>query len=232
MIPLNSASLYDRLMTTRQNMNIAGLEDVASVFVPIGADSATYTSARLLFVGQATRGWGDVPLDYEAAAVRTGKVMEELLTRPHRSVFWQDIRWIADQVLRLEGKTDPDEGVLQAVGWSNLLKIGRTNRNATPDFVPMQRDLCIECLRAEVDKMRPAATILMSGMFCSEIVLGAFGADLWRQNSKNSDRVSVKEHSAMGTILWTDHPRSLRKDGIENEVFAFVAGYVASLVRR
>jgi hypothetical protein len=232
MIPLISASLYDRLTRARHEMSIAGLQDVASVFVPIGADPATLSPARLLFVGQATRGWGEVPLDYEAAADKSWKVMEELLIQPGRAVFWQDIRWITAQVLRMNGETDTDQAMLQAVGWSNLLKIGRTNRNATSDFAPAQRHLCIECLRAEVDEMQPDATILMSGTFHKDIVLDTFGPDSWRQNSKSSDRVSVKEHSAMGTILWTDHPRSLRKDGMEDEVFAFVAGYVAALVGR
>jgi len=65
-----------------------------------------------------------------------------------------------------------------------------------------------------------------------EIFYPSFGRSGWQQNSADLDLVAMKDHRELGTLLWVNHPRTLRCAGTEKEVLSFVVGYVAAVVRR
>jgi hypothetical protein len=236
MIPLVDRRLYDRLCAIQRELRSGGYADVASVFSAVGSNDPN-APFRFMFVGQATRGWDDVQADYTGNSGASSRVVSEYLTltTPKKSVFWGAIRLVMRQVLMCADLALTDDNLMSVVGWSNLLKIGLVNRNPRKKNDPVvdpQSSICSEALRAELSRMKPTATIMLSGgEFNTDILFGAFGSEGWRGNVTENDRVSVKVHPEFGPILWTDHPRSLRAQGgkIEREVLGFVAGYLSAL---
>lgn len=246
MRPLFDQAFYERLRTERELMSAEGRGPLAPVFVPVGPDTGSTPPLRVLFIGQAAyasteaEAAGAAALDFEASAARSADNAARLL-RERRSPYWQAIRAILDQVLRTIGGDEwADPGRLTEIaGFSNLAKIGLAgsgHANPGDADVRAQAALCAECLPVEVRAARPTAVVLMSGgesPISERILLTAFGRDGWRNNAPGQDRVALKRFGACDTtLLWMEHLRTVRANGTEREVVAFVAGYIAALAER
>ncbi len=91
------------------------------------------------------------------------------------------------------------------VAWSNLAKIGVLDGNPEGAELQVQADLCAELLRAEINRIKPLATILLTGDFAvEEILYPSLERDGWKNNVREENQVAIKE--ALGTTLfWTYH---------------------------
>lgn len=226
MIPLIDRSLYQRLVDKRAEMESAGVHDLGRVFVPIGPALSDKAPIRLLFVGQA-EGPTEAPLeaDFDQAVEHSIGVVEELADSP-KGFFWPAVWRVLDQVLEMSGASVDRH---QAVGWSNLVKIGKANRERPEGKeISDQADLCIQALQLEIRAFRPDAIILLTTNYAQDKILyPVFGREGFRNNVKSEDQVAVKRHPEFGVVLWANHPRVMRRKGPAVE--AFISGYVAAL---
>ena len=194
------ATLYDELVKADGN--------AAQVFVPVGPDEIG--PLRLLFIGQATRGWSEEALeDYETAWRRAVDIVAAPLPG---SKYWQVVRRIVAAVGRSVGLSDISDRLPEFIGWSNLVKVGHPDRNPYEASWKAQADLCLEQLRHEVELMRPDAIVVMTRDFASkEILLPMFGETGWEQDVPEKDRVAWK--LAPMPVVWMNHPRRMGPSG-------------------
>jgi hypothetical protein len=165
--PLIDAQLYDRLTARRAQMEKAGFEGLAPVFVPTGPAPLTDLPVRLLFVGQATQGpvYGS-SLDFDSAAKGSEAILAQCLS-DFQSPFWVAVRKILRYALLTVGAENFIQRLEEMGGWSNLVKVGLLERNPqggpNDSIITEQADLCIESLRQEIRTFQPTATVLMTG---------------------------------------------------------------------
>ncbi len=218
MRPLIDRALYDRLRALREGMPDHGVSNLAHVFVPVGPDEAAPGSSalRVLFIGRATRDFGEERVStYEGATRATEVVAATYMPEegtPPQSDFWR----FARNVLRaaLDGSGVPkDTRLTNHLGWSNLAKIGDTKGNATPPSLSIQGELCREALRAEMAAMKPHAVVLATGFLThrygeEEVLLPVFGDEGWTQ--EQAGRAAWRWKSC-GTlcplVVRTEHPQ-------------------------
>jgi hypothetical protein len=225
---LISQSLYDRLAALRQKMINSEIGRPAHVFVPVGAHVPKSTSQMpsILYVGKATRGFGEPDLGaFTGAAAVTSRVIDEWLL-PGQSAFWQFVR----EVLRgLAAKCDQPTGaeLLKHFGWSNLAKIGDLVGNPDAWSLEKQKDLCIESLSTEIATFQPTAIILATTNYAQdEIVFPIFGRNDWSFDTREQDRVAYKQHPQLGLVAWTNHPQGMRPAGTRAIAQRFIADLV------
>lgn len=227
MVPLIDKSLYQKLVNRRAEMGSAGVCDLGRVFVPIGPAFSDPMPIRLLFVGQAEEQTVPLEADFDRAVETSIGVVETEASSPD-GWFWPAVWKVLDEVLELTGA--PVERH-QAVGWSELVKIGKADGRPEVEEIAKQADLCIEALQLEIRTFRPDATILLTGEHYArdEILYRVFGREGFRNNVRSKDQVAVKNHPELGVVLWTDHPRLMGKNYPAD--LGFISGYAAALAR-
>jgi hypothetical protein len=222
---LISQSLYERLAALRQEMIAGEIGSPAQVFAPVGAliQNRRMEMPRILYVGKATRGFGECNLDgYTGAVTGASKVIDEWLL-PGGSAFWQFIRAVLQ---KLAAKCSQPTGVelLRHFGWSNLAKIGDLDGNPDAWSLKSQLDLCLEALAAEIAAFQPTAVILATTNYAeNEVVFPLFGQDDWSFDTIERDRVAYKRHPQFGLVAWTNHPQGMRPPGTRAIVQEFIA---------
>jgi hypothetical protein len=202
----------------------------AQVFVPVGAPIREQTQAmpRILYVGKATRGFGEPDLGgFDDAASGSMKVIEDWLL-PGGSAFWQFIRAVLQ--LSAEACGQPSNArLLEHFGWSNLAKIGDLDGNPDKWSLDIQKELCREALAVEIAAFAPTATILATTNYAQkQIVFPLFGEEDWCFDTPKKNRVAFKEHPQFGLLIWTNHPQGMRPAGTR----AIVQEFVADLVKK
>lgn len=201
MQPLMTPEMHRRFSDLYNNLGDAD-GNAAQVFVPVAPPMEA--PLRLLFVGQATRGWSEGYLeDYDAA----WRCAADIVATPSPgSQFWQDVRRIVAGIGAAAGTPDLSGALPEVIGWSNILKVGHPDRNPREASWKVQAELCIEQLRYEVAVMRPAAVVLMTRDLASkEVLLPVFGRDGWTNDVPEADRVAWKR--APMPVIWMNHPR-------------------------
>jgi hypothetical protein len=181
---------------------------------------------RILYVGKATRGFGEPDLGGLAvAASGSTKVIDEWLL-PGGSAFWQFIRAVL-QLLAKRCDQPADTRLLEYFGWSNLAKIGDVDGNPDNWSLDIQKEICREALAVEIASFAPTATILATTNYAEkEIVFPLFSEDDWRFDTPNKDRIAFKKHPEFGLLVWTNHPQGMRPAGTRAKVQEFVADLV------
>ena len=165
---------------------------------------------RLLFIGQAAKGWSEEGLADHGTAWR--RPAEIVTGPPPRSGYWQVVGRIVTDVHAQAGLPAPMGTLSDVIGWSNLVKVGHPGRNPGPGSWKVQADLCVEQLRHEVAVMHPSAVVLMTRDFASkEILLQVFGDEGWTNDVPEEDRVAWK--LAPVPVIWMNHPRNMGPKG-------------------
>src|SRR6266542_379203 len=103
LVPLIDRDMYTRFEAARSEIEVAGTGHVSRVFVPVGVapTSAPSTFPRVLFVGKATRDWGDEPFaSFDGSKGGAEDVIRYWLPTGRRSAFWQFARQILCQTLQ------------------------------------------------------------------------------------------------------------------------------------
>ena len=102
MRPLMTSAMHGRFADLHHDLRRAD-GDAAQVFVPVGpvADAPV----RLLFIGQATKGWGEEELAEYGTAWR--RAAEIVARPPSRSGYWQVVRRIVTDVHAQAGLPSP-----------------------------------------------------------------------------------------------------------------------------
>jgi hypothetical protein len=238
MIPLINRARYQTLLDIRSAMNEKGLTDLASVFVPVGTVAPPDQSFRVLFIGRATRGYDNVKLEYESARDVGEQVVQRHLPKGTWP-FWHFARAVLRQATRVLGVLDsraPDDALPQYAGWSNLAKIGVIDGNPTGNILRHQAPVCVQALRDEIRMMKPTAVVVSTGFFAhKEIFIPVFG-DLeagWFQDVPDWDRVAFRRVPALDTtVIWTDHPHTLRLNGVASEAAISTASVIVASADR
>lgn len=215
MIPLLDRELYDRFVALQARMPQLGVSNLAHVFVPVGATTKETGpgSLRVLFVGRATRCFGEERLSsFEGALKRATEIVtSDYLPhqgKPKRSDFWRFVRNVL--LASLDGLGAPgDARLADHMGWSNLAKIGDKLGNATPLSISIQQELCREALRAEIAVMRPHAVVILTGGYTEkEVVLPVFGEADWRSEVTGRAKWCWKSAEPLcSLIVRTEHPQ-------------------------
>jgi len=98
--------------------------------------------------------------------------------------------------------------------WTNLAKIGVKTGKIPYKFQSEQKDLALKTLEAEIEQYKPALVVFVTGPFLRlEIIRPFFGMDEDCFN-KETKCCSRKQISNSPALLWTFHPRSIRKEMI------------------
>ena len=95
MIPLYDRGIYARLTDIRGQLASSGVTGLAQVFVPVGPAPSADSPIRIHFVGQATKGWDDMPADYDGCWAASAQIVLRHLTEPGKSRFWNAIIRVA-----------------------------------------------------------------------------------------------------------------------------------------
>ncbi len=222
---LISHALYERLAALREEMIAGEIGSPAQVFVPVGApiQDRPLQMPRVLYVGKATRGFGESNLaGFTGAVAGASTVIDDWLL-PGRSAFWQFIRAVLRQLAaNCDHLTDAD--LLHYFGWSNLAKIGDLHGNPDVSSLKAQQDLCVEVLTAEIATFQPTAIILATTNYAQhEVVFPLFGYDGWSFDTQEQDRVAYKQHPQFGLVVWTNHPQGMRPNGTRAVIQKFVS---------
>jgi hypothetical protein len=196
-------------------MIAAGFPYSAHPFPPVGA--RFHALPRILFVGQATKGYNGPEQDTFAKAVATN--IDLLTTVRRQSPFQRFCKEVASGLLQGLGLRHGERAVLQSIGWSNLAKIGHAGDiNPTTAMISHQATLSAETLRTEIKNWKPHAVVLVTSAFAqNEILLPTFGRDKWTTNP-NTIHVEYKsERTTHCPLVWTLYPRR-RQPRIEYEL--------------
>lgn len=200
------------------------------VSVPVGPSPGRGGRIRMLFIGQAGREGCDPGTTFIDAEKQSIENAIYHLEAPGQSHFWQAVHKTSESVLRCTGGQDELHDLSPMVGWSNLAKVAFADKNPNGELLSAQAEICRKSLAEEIKKMRPHATVLLTGDYArNEILYPTFGPDGWVNNVKDGDRVALKRHPTFGLILWGYHPS--RKEALFNaEVCNFIGGYIAGAV--
>jgi hypothetical protein len=204
-IPLIPNTHCAKLRRKRKDMMAAGFPGLANPFVAIGAEPSA--APRILFVGQATRGYGGPE---QASFKKAIKSNIALLTAVRPSPFQTFIKDVTLGVLRGLKIPQPhdEQAVLQSIGWSNLAKIGYSAKaNPTRRMLRHQADLCASTLRMEIETWDPHAVVFVTSEYAQEeILLPTFGRAGWRTRS-DTDHVEFKKDAGNDRpLIWTNYP--------------------------
>ena len=117
----------------------------------VGKEYEPDSSKSLMVVGKATAGWDRIDAE--------GFVMEEVVTGEYNSAFWRFIIKLSTEL----NNTDYHKDALQRIVWSNIMKIGIYGGNPYGDAYTYQRELCIELLKKEIEYLKPARLVFVTG---------------------------------------------------------------------
>lgn len=222
MTPLMDREFYERLRALRQEMERGGVHppNIAHVFVPVGPYAGAVPGLpRVLFVGQATRGYGGPEVaDFDSAFERGAELVLSKSFPTGRTAFWRFARGVMRGVaLGLKHPAaDHDRRLAASVGWSNLAKVGDKKGNATPVSLAVQADLCVQALRSEIELMRPDAVVVATGGYAKARIFDhVFGAEGWSPAAYEERRVHLMRHAPTSApiAVWTAHPGRLLRLG-------------------
>jgi hypothetical protein len=235
MVPLIDRDMYGRLDALRFEIKAAGIGHVSSVFVPVGVAEAELISPapRVLFVGKATRDWGESLGSFDSSKHRAEEVVNDWLPNG-RSAFWQFAREILRQTLQRCEISPSDSELPSFCGWSNLAKIGDLYGNPPPQSVEIQKELCIEALRSEIAFFRPTAVVLVPQTYAQQAILQPiFGNDdTWHFDTADKGRVAYQFHEGLKTLaIWTNHPQGMGPSGTRALVQTFAADLIAGAMK-
>lgn len=221
---------------TRSQALLAEFADssvMVGTMVPVGP-KVSRDSPCILVVGQASGGsfYKGEDIGYkgelsELPFIEATKMCEGMrmwLLERRRSSFWQFINRVC-QLAYAPAPIDPRD----IVAWSNLAKIGVVKGNPKPAQIKIQADLCAELLRTEISRLKPIATILLTGNYAQEDILyralDCKEGD-WEQSAPDKDRVASL--NALGTtLLWAAHPTWMRTQKFEQEVAKYIGDKIA-----
>jgi hypothetical protein len=200
--PLIDDAHYANLRDKRKDMLAVGFPGLANPFVAIGAKPST--APRILFVGQATKGYdGPEQASYQGAIDSN----IALLTDARPSPFQTFIKEVTLGVLRECNMSHDEQAVLQSIGWSNLAKIGSATANPTRPMLRHQADLCAFTLRMEIETWNPHAVVFVTAKYAQEEILyPTVGVTGWEFQADTEHVEFKRDASNNRPLIWTNYP--------------------------
>ncbi len=155
--------------------------------------------ARVLYVGKATAG------------PYSPHISQNLYRGCNHSAFWTLARNIGKEL-----NPDMHDG-LDAVAWSNLLKIGVISGNPKGKLVEDQYELAVKTLKAEIKHFNPALLVCVAANYLDDILYEALelkrGSDGFIEEPVGSRYLYSRERTeALPAVLWLEHPERKRKE--------------------
>ena len=212
--PSITRSEYAELCALREALQAKARHRLVPVRMPLLAGSSS-GMASIMFFGQTTGGEvykGAIPPYEKAAALSARELSEQFLTRG-RSVYWGMVRRIAVAVAEKLGIDPHDRHLHEAVGWSNIVKIGFAKGTPNGAICASQAALGKSILRAELARSKAHSHVFLISNYEQKFFEDVVGRDWHHTDAPKYQEIAWRQHPEFGLLIWGYHPREMRKKG-------------------
>jgi len=163
------------------------------------------SDVKLMLVGKATAGWnlGGRPPGEDHSIEFLEK---EIIPGKYHSSFWYFLKNLA-LALHNDPKFENDNEIFRSVVWSNVMKIAQGGSNPSRDVAKMQRGICLELLKQEVETLEPTHLVFVTGNTYWRDVQNLLPVE-WSDHA--SDYWEARY--AKTKVFWTRHPQGWERN--------------------
>jgi hypothetical protein len=214
--------LWPVLLTTRKTLLQTITEPLAAPFWSAADESYRSFKSRFMLVGRATSGCYDAaesdsqlmvsPRDALTERKALNRHIVKNKTIGRKSSFWH--AFVTGS--RYCGETETFENAV----WSNLTKIGFTNRDVDNDLFHSQEELAENTLRAELEEYKPTIVHFAVNTLGGQCILRATAT---KKEDWTPLSVSITDplnsiwflNSGKLKAIWTRHPNRARRELVQ-----------------
>jgi hypothetical protein len=215
-----------------------GRAAVDGPFVPYVGD--LYREAgnpKIMFIGKAAPSTcpEGVFTQVERAEESRRMCLEEVAVGNYSSHFWYFLRTVVCAIHRACGlavEEHPDWSYRRLV-WSNIMKIAMNQENPSPPAARIQRPLCEELIRTELNQLKPDAVVIVTNVYENALIRSVFGREdnVWERTlpgiPAGENWTWRRRHESGAMVYFTRHPQGWQKESRDQEIDAIARDFAA-----